>query len=217
MQPWPPSTFSPFAHANVGRPRRGDAGGLCVDCTEFPSDAIAPYDRRVLAARSGFRGGWDPPLLRLGDAAPASISGRNSRRLSWCCSCRASGCCAPVVWNEFIRARSWHRICGRQCALVLRRIRHRVSRVLSWFVVVGAFGLISAVSTYALSRVVRLGSLPRLPRKGSAMVAVGVAIAWVACVSATLAGVTWWIALVVMVVVLWIGTVIASLWYRRHS
>ena len=48
------------------------------------------------------------------------------------------------------------------------------------------------------------------------MVAVGVAIAWVACVSATLAGVTWWIALVVMVVVLWISTVIASLWYRRQ-
>jgi hypothetical protein len=89
--------------------------------------------------------------------------------------------------------------------------------VLSLFVVVGAFGLILAVSTYALSRVVRFGSLARLPRKGSAVVAVGVAIAWVACVSVTLVGVTWWIALVVMVVVLWIGTVIASLWYRRQS
>ena len=89
--------------------------------------------------------------------------------------------------------------------------------MLSWFVVVGAFGLVSVVSSYALSRVVPFGTLPRLPRKGSAMVAVGVAIVWVVSVSATLAGLTWWIALVVMAVVLWIGTVIASLVYRRQS
>ena len=125
---------------------------------------------------------------------------------------------APLSFGtSFIRARSWHRICGRQCALVLRRIRHRVSRVLSWFVVVGAFGLVSAVSTYALSRVVRLGVSHAYRERVRRWSLSELPIVWVACVSATLAGVTWWIALVVMAVVLWIGTVIASLWYRRHS